>query len=521
MSTRRITALLGAATATAVVLAGALVATAAAATAATVKPVDQLARAVAAVGAHSAQTAFAPGQSFTLRNVVTDPDGTSHVRMNRYYRGLPVLGGDLVAHLAGDGSWKGVSQTLAGWPQLSVTPRLSAAQAGTAALAASTAAARRVDGSQLVIDADDAAVRLAYEVVVGGVHADGTPSELHVLVDATTGRISDSWDAIKTEAGVGHGFHVGTVTIEVTNGGTFSLTDNARGGHRTFNLNGGTSGTGTLVTSPTTTFGNGALSDPNSVAVDVHYGAAKTWDYYLNTHGRNGIRNDGVAAFSRVHYSTNYINAFWSDSCFCMTYGDGNLAQGWTPLTSIDVAGHEMTHGVTAATANLRYSGEPGGLNEGTSDIFGTLVEFFANNTTDPPDYLIGEELQTNGEPLRWMNNPSLDGASANCWSKQVGRLDVHFSSGVANHFFFMLAVGSGNTPFGNSPTCNGAPAVTGIGNAKAGAIWYRALTVYMTNRTNYKGARTATLNAAADLYGANSVERNTVAAAWAAVNVN
>ena len=71
----------------------------------------------------------------------------------------------------------------------------------------------------------------------------------------------------------------------------------------------------------------------------------------------------------------------------------------------------------------------------------------------------------------------------------------MHYSSGVANHFFFMLAVGSGNTPFGNSPTCSGAPAVTGIGNAKAGAIWYRALTVYMTNRTNYKGARTATLN--------------------------
>lgn len=519
MSTRRISALLGGTAVITVVLAGTLAATT---TAATAKPVDPVANAVAAVTAHGAQTAYSTGQSFTIRNVITDLDGTTHVRMNRYYHGLPVLGGDLVAHLTKDGSWKGVSQTLTSAPQLSVQPRIAAAHAGAIALASSTALARRVDGSQLVVDAGDGPASLAYEVVVGGVRADSTPSELHVLVDATTGRISDSWDAIKTDVGTGHGFHVGDVLINVAphNSGGFELTDAARGGHKTYNLNGGTSGTGTLVTSATTTFGNGTLSDPNSVAVDVHYGAAVTWDYYLNTHGRNGIRNDGVGAFSRVHYSTNYINAFWSDSCFCMTYGDGDLSQGWTPLTSIDVAGHEMTHGVTSATANLRYSGEPGGLNEGTSDIFGSLVEFSANNANDPGDYLIGEELQTSGQPLRWMNNPSLDGASANCWSRNVGRLDVHYSSGVANHFFFMLAVGSGNTPFGSSPTCNGAPAVTGIGNAKAGAIWYRALTVYMNSRTNYKGARTATLSAASDLYGPGSVEFNTVAAAWTAVNV-
>ncbi|MYR22605.1 M4 family metallopeptidase, partial [Streptomyces sp. SID6137] len=102
--------------------------------------------------------------------------------------------------------------------------------------------------------------------------------------------------------------------------------------------------------------------------------------------------------------------------------------------------------------------------------------------------------------------------------------LDVHYSSGVANHFAYLLAEGSGakviNGVSYNSPTYNGST-VTGIGHDKVGKIWYRALTVYMTSSTNYAGARTATLNAAKDLYGAGSAEYNAVAAAWSAVNVN
>lgn len=497
------------------VAAGAFAATAAPA------PADPFGRAVAAVKANANAAHFGDGQTFTFRNVLTDPDGTSHVRMHRYYQGLPVLGGDIVVHLDRNGGWKGASGTLAATPKLSREPRVSPASAGDAALAAAGAGTFRVDGSQLVVDADGAAATLAYEVVVGGVKADGTPSELHVLVDANSGRVRDAWDAIQTDAGVGNTQHSGQVALDVTlSGGSYNLTDPVRGSHKTYDLNHATSGTGSLITSADNVFGNSTIGDPQTAGADAHYGAATTWDYYLNTHGRNGIRNDGVAAFSRVHYSTNYINAFWSDSCFCMTYGDGNAAQGWFPLTSLDVAGHEMTHGVTSNTAGLRYSGEPGGLNEATSDIFGTLVEFYAANANDPGDYLIGEKLQSSGEPLRWMDQPSKDGNSADCWSKQVGRLNVHYSSGVGNHFFYLLAVGSGASSFGNSPTCNGST-VTGIGNNKAGAIWYRALTVYMTSRTNYAGARAATLSAAADLYGVGSVEYNTVAAAWSAVNVN
>ncbi|MGY0004512.1 M4 family metallopeptidase [Micromonospora sp. I033] len=510
---RRTTLLGGLATAALLAAAGTLPTTASAA------PVsgDAFTRAVAQLKAHSGSALVADGQSFTLKNVQTDADGTEHVRLNRYSDGLPVLGGDTVVHLGRGNTWKGASQSLAAAPTRGARARVGAATAGRVALAASTAATRRVDGTQLVHDADAAGTTLAYEVVVGGAYADGTPSELHVLVDATTGRVRDSWEGVQSE-GTGNTFHSGTVTVGSTqSGSTWQLADATRGGHRTYDLNGGTSGTGTLVTSASNVFGDGTLANRQTAAADAAYGAQKTWDYYRTVHGRNGIRNDGVGAYSRVHYSTNYANAFWSDSCFCMTYGDGG--SGWYPLTSLDVAGHEMTHGVTSNTAGLRYSGESGGLNEATSDIFGTLVEFYSANSKDPGDYLIGEKVRSSG-PLRYMDKPSKDGSSADCWSSSVGRLNVHHSSGVANHFFYLLAVGSGSSAYGNSPTCDGST-VTGIGNAKAGAIWYRALTTYMTSRTNYAGARTATLSAAADLYGSTSAEYSTVAAAWSAVSVN
>jgi Zn-dependent metalloprotease len=267
------------------------------------------------------------------------------------------------------------------------------------------------------------------------------------------------------------------------------------------------------------------VADRSSAAVDAQYGTDVTWDYYKNVHGRSGIAGDGKGSYNRVHYGTNYNNAFWDDNCFCMTYGDGD---GTTlgPLVALDVAGHEMTHGVTSKTAALAYSGESGGLNEATSDIFGTLVEWYANNASDPGDYLIGEKIVRSGfgkSALRYMDKPSKDGNSADCWSSSVGKLDVHYSSGVANHFAYLLAEGSGAKTINgvgyDSPTCNGST-VTGIGRDKLGKIWYRALTVYMTSSTNYAGARTATLNAAKDLYGAGSTEYNAVAAAWSAVNV-
>ncbi|OXS32334.1 M4 family metallopeptidase [Streptomyces sp. XY006] len=466
-------------------------------------------------------------EKLVVKDVVKDADGTLHTRYERTYAGLPVLGGDLVVHESKSGEPRGVTRaTKAAIKVASLKPAVPAAkaeqQAVTLAKAAGSEQTEADSAPRKVIWAADGKPVLAYETVVGGLQEDGTPNELHVVTDAATGQKLYEYQAIET--GTGNTTYSGTVNLTTTKSGTsYNLTDGTRGGHKTYNLNRGTSGTGTLFSGADDVWGDGNPSNLETAAADAHYGAQVTWDFYKSAFGRSGIRNDGRAAYSRVHYGNNYVNAFWSDSCFCMTYGDGS--GNTNPLTSLDVAAHEMSHGLTSATAGLNYSGESGGLNEATSDIFGAGAEFFANNSSDVGDYLIGEEIDINGDgtPLRYMDKPSKDGASKDAWSSSLGGLDVHYSSGPANHFFYLLSEGSGaktiNGVSYNSPTSNGST-VTGIGRTKALQIWYKALTTYMTSTTKYAAARTATLNAASALYGASSTEYKAVAAAWSAVNV-
>ncbi|MFG2545612.1 M4 family metallopeptidase [Streptomyces sp. NPDC048594] len=470
-------------------------------------------------------------EKLVVKDVVKDRDGTVHTRYERTYDGLPVLGGDLVVHRSESGAAEGVTRaTKAAVKVATVTPKVDAAKAERQALSAAEDAGSSKTAAdsapRKVIWAATGKPVLAYETVVGGLQDDGTPNELHVITDAATGAKLYEYQGVET--GSGKSLYSGDVTLGTTkSGSSYQLYDTGRGGHKTYNLSRGTSGTGTLFTDADDAWGTGTASadaKDQTAAVDAAYGAQTTWDFYKDTFGRSGIKNDGKAAYSRVHYGNNYVNAFWSDACFCMTYGDGT--GNTNPLTSLDVAGHEMSHGVTSNTAGLNYSGESGGLNEATSDVFGTGVEYFAKNSTDKGDYLIGEKIDINGDgtPLRYMDKPSKDGASKDYWSSGLGGVDVHYSSGPANHFFFLLAEGSGaRTVDGvayDSPTSDGST-VTGIGREKALQIWYKALTTYMTSTTNYKAARTATLSAASDLYGADSTEYKTVGAAWTAINVS
>ncbi|MFJ6393290.1 M4 family metallopeptidase [Streptomyces sp. NPDC091972] len=464
-------------------------------------------------------------EKLVVKDVLTDADGTTHTRYERTFSGLPVLGGDLVVHDRGGRT----TVTKANAARLSVptlTPRIAAADAAGEALTASrkdhVKGAEVDNASRKVIWAGSGKPVLAWETLVKGVQRDGTPSELQVVTDAVSGK--ELLTAQKVHTGEGTGQYVGTVPLGTTQvGSTYQLSDPNRAGHKTYDLNKGTSGTGTLFTDDNDVWGTGLPSDRQTAGVDVAFGAAATWDFYKEAYGRNGIRNDGVAAYSRAHYGNNYVNAFWQDSCFCMTYGDGS---GNThPLTALDVAAHEMSHGVTAATAGLVYAGESGGLNEATSDIFAAAVEFHENLPADPGDYLVGEKIDINGDgtPLRYMDKPSRDGDSRDSWSSSLGGIDVHYSSGPANHFFYLLSEGSGaktvNGVSYDSPTSDGRP-VTGIGIENAAAIWYRALTTYMTSTTDYAGARTATLSAAADLFGAYSPTYLAVSDAWAGINV-
>jgi len=507
--------------------------------------------------------------SFQVRTIQHDAFlNEDDVRVDQHYKGVKVFGGEVIVHMMGGQARKHTDAMVRGL-NLHTTPSIHASEAlgiAHSALAPKGAYASEPT-AELVIAPVGKGHVLAYHI-----HTElenGTEETAHTdfFVDAHTGAILKTWSTLHTgkpgsggsttgiagtaAVGTGKTQFSGTVALNTTktSAGTYALQDMTRGTGGTFghnlvtNLNHATSGNGTIYQSDadniwgdgtnytgTTTSTTGATGQ--TAAADAAFGVQVTWDMYKNVFARNGIDALGKATYSRVHYSSSYDNAFWSDTCFCMTYGDGS---SFKSLEATDVCGHELSHGVCANSAKLAYSGETGGLNEANSDIFGTLAEFYdlgggaATGATTIPatggNYTIGEQLETAKytKPLRYMYKPSLDGTSPDSWSSTLGTLDVHYSSGVANHFFFLLAHGSQiDALSGNiqSPMVNGVASITGLGNQKAGQIWYRALTKYMTSSTNYAGARTATLSAVTDLYGATSAEYTAVNNAWLAVNV-
>ncbi|MFJ5120524.1 M4 family metallopeptidase [Kitasatospora sp. NPDC088548] len=517
--------------AAAVAATAALVATTVQAGSAAAAPTDRAAaidRARANVAHNAGVFGFGDGQALVVKDVVLDADGTQHVRFDRTFQGLPVVGGDLVVHQDARGRLKDSSHAAAHDAAVTSTvPSVPAQATAGRALQAAPGVVNATSTPELVVWAADGTPRLAWRTTVKGAGEHGEPTGRVVVTDATTGEQIEAYDSEHRASGTGHSEYTGDITIDTTQkSGGYTLTDPVRGhitkDAKNVSANLLTASSGTAFTSTTNVWGDGRKFSTNraTAAVDAHANTAWTYDYYKNTFGRNSIKNDGKGATVFVHVGTNWDNAQWSDDCFCMMTGDGD---GTTDPEQVDLdtMGHEMTHGVTSATANLRYSGESGGLNEATSDILGTMVEWYANNPIDTPDYLFSD--QSTPPWLRRFDKPSLDGRSADCWTSKVGQLDVHNSSGVGNHWFYLASEGSGTRTINgytyNSPTCNGST-VAGIGNQKVARIWYRALTVYMTSTTNYKGARTATLSAAKDLYGLNSTEYKAVAAAWSAVSV-
>jgi Zn-dependent metalloprotease len=469
-------------------------------------------RARAALTSHRKAISGSRDDRYRTRDVVLDADGAQHVRFDRTYHGLDVLGGDLVVHTGTDGAFRSATVAQSAPITVDTTPAVSAAKAVAAASAGHGA-------SSLVVDATDGAPVLAWRITVD----DGRRT---VIVDARTGTVRRSYDEVETaEAGTGHGQHYADVPLSTKRrtDGRYELVDPTRGGTETRDGENNDPGFWTVDVIDSSPFvdadnrwGTGQATDRQTAAVDVQYGLTESWDYFSAAHGRRGYAGDGKGIVGDVHVGKDLNNAYFVRDCLCLYFGDGSSPRrGWT---SLDVVGHEFAHAVTNATAKLNYYDESGGLNEATSDIFGTMVEFAANNPLDPPDYLLAERVDPGGAPLRYMEDPVKDGKSPSCWDGRIR--EPHSASGVANKFFFTLAVGSGRSGWGDDPTCNGAPAVTGIGNDAAARIWYRALTVYMVSTTDYAAARTATLRAAADLYGVTGAERAAVGAAWTAVGV-
>ena len=510
--------------------------------AADITPEATRARALLRSAAAGQAAHVADRDGFVARDVIVDSDGTEHVRMERHYQGLPVIGGDLVLH-SRNGQVLGVSGDL----NSSARPSLQAnVTTDSAMVIAGADFGGRIDAvasNGLVVYARDTQPVLAHEIRVRGASTSQGDADMRYFVDAANGRVLDRWNTVYTAAAAGTGktLYLGNIGITTDSTATgFQMVDPSRGNGSTYDAKNvaytSAANGATLFTDADNIWGNNLKTDRATAAADAHYGVAATWDYYLNVHGRSGIFADGRGVKSYVHTGSNWDNASWYANA--MYYGDGN-GTSWNPLVVIDVAGHEMTHGVTQATANLAYSKDSGGLNEGSSDIMGTMVEYYINNAADTPDYLIGEKIYisnpTGTTALRVMFKQNIDGSSYVCYpSRGFGTKPAdnpHYTSGVANRFYYLLAEGAvvpagfgAGTSYNLTPAslvCNGNTAITGIGRSAAEKIWYRALSVYMTSTTTYPGARTATLNAARDLYGTGSTQYNAVAAAWSAVSVN
>ena len=501
------------------------------ATSVSAAPSDSLLTAAATALKQNAKLVKGSAQDrYTVYSSHRDGAGRGVVRYTRTYRGLRVSGGDLIVRVGAGGGFTGASVGLRSPLSLGVTPKVSAPAARATARQAFSGKVTSTGTPELFVDASAGEPVLAYETVIGGWAKDGqTPSRLHVVTDAATGAVRGSFDEIETIAGSGNSIYSGAVEVDSTPHRHRIQPDRPP---RTATTAPATSTAAPRPAPPspmTTTSGAVAPTPtaprPRSTPTSGRRRPSTTSSMCMAATAFS-VRVRGVP--SRVHYGNAYVNAFWDGAQ--MTYGDG--AGNAKPLVALDVAGHEMSHGVTenVVPGGLTYSGESGGLNEATSDIFGSMVEFYAGTASDPGDYDIGEkiDIRGTGAPLRYMYNPALDGSSSHgCWSSGTNGVDVHYSSGVANHFFFDLAEGTGATPYGTSPVCGAADPVTGIGREKAEKIWFRALDTYFVSTTKYVNpatpantARASSLSAAADLYGFCGTDYKAVQAAWTAVNV-
>ena len=456
-----------------------------------------------------------------LKNQVDDL-GFAHTRVQQLHQCVPVFGGEAIVHLDGRGKLFALTDDFVPGIDVDVAPLYSADEA------ADIAAEDHYDGwaaltadptVELVILRREGVDYLTYKVQLE--RLDGVVAEQPLMfIDAHTGDLVWGFENLKTATCSGATNYYGTVSFECLSSGGSYYTENGTEGVATYSYN-NTTASLYYVSSTSTTFSTSSAVTRN--AVEAQYVANNVNDYFWDTFGRNGIDGSGGPAAITSHgysyissytsYSSKYVNAYWDGTA--MTYGDGDGVYSGS-LTMLDVGGHEFTHGVTEATANLTYSGEPGHLNESMSDVFGAMVERSVLGESSDT-WLIGEDgwtPGTSGDALRYMNDPADDGYSYDYYTSGIGSVDVHYGSGVPNLAFYLLSEG-GTHPRGKSTV-----SVTGIGADEASAIWYKALASYMTSSTSFSGARTAMLSAASSLYGSSSTEYAAVQDSWAAVGV-
>jgi zinc metalloprotease ZmpA len=438
------------------------------------------------------------------KGAVISSSGLNYVPYNRIYKGLPVQGGDFV--IATDSAGNTVATSVAQTRpigEIETTPKLTD-DAALKIAKGELKTVSAVESTNLIVSAvDGKPAALAWQSTIRGTSAEG-PSRLTVDVDALTGKVLRTYEHVTDVAGTGTGWINGSVSLNTTqSGSTYSLKDPT-----VANLSCQDAATNTTFSGPDNVWGNGTGTSRETGCVDGLYVAQRQNAMLSSWLGRNGANGSGGAWPIRV--GLNDQNAYYDGS---QVQIGKNTAGKW--ISSADVLGHELGHGIDDTT--------PGGISgngtqEFVADTIGAATEAFANNPNDPPDYLVGEEINLVGSgPIRNMYNPSAVGDS-NCYSSSTPGSEVHAAAGPGNHWFYLLAQGTSGNGQPASTTCN-STTVTGVGIQTAMKIMYNAM-LLKTSSSSYLKYRTWTLTAAKNLTPGNCTNFNTVKAAWNAVSV-
>jgi Zn-dependent metalloprotease len=432
---------------------------------------------------------------------IRDANGTVHYRYEQTFRGVPIFGEHVVVSEDKAGNVRNLfgravnglaGELPATAPKLAGAQALSIAKAAALGKHAGTMLTQHEHSRQMIYVDDASHAHMSYVV---SFFADsvkgGHPTRPFVIVDANTGKILKKWEGLETAlVGTGPGGNTKTGQYEWGSGGKFGYLDVTQSGTtctmnntnvKSVNLNGGTTGTTAFsYTCPRNTYKtiNGGYSPIN----DAHYFGSVITQMYPAYTGYSALNFQLVM---RVHYSSAYENAFWDGST--MSFGDG--ASTFYPLTSVDVAGHEVSHGFTEQHSNLTYSGQSGGMNEAFSDMGGEATENYWKGTND---FLVGPEIYKASGALRYMCNPTQDGKSIDNAANYTSSLDVHNSSGVYNKAFCNLAKTTGWT------TASAFKVM-----ARANALYWTPSSTFITGACGVRTAATDVGLSAADVTAA------------------
>ena len=475
------------------------------------------------------------------KDIITDETG-NHVRFSQYLNGIRIYGQEIITHEKNNGKFAQTTGNLINADANFISPYFNEETA--ISIAEQYFGLDGESDVELVYYPRESQLVLAYLIDIRNTDKEtNEPRREMIVVDAQTGMVIDRWNNLQTAGtlGTGKGYYAGTVSnfpIDLTSG-TYTMFDVPNNGktydfnNRTCNIFGCGTNVGTIYSSSTSTFGtDGSLGNRASIGVDAHYFSQKTLEYVYNTYGRRGIDNNNNASLrmgfmvSRTHYGKSYNNAYWDGAS--MTYGDGD-GTTYRPFDAIDVVGHEMTHGITERTSNLRYQNESGAANESFSDIIGVAVEFYTGQLTGfggqlyPSDWWIGEDLYKTSNPaspsrgIRHMADPHIEGDPCH-YSEKINTTSdnggVHTNSGIQNKVYYLLSAG------GTNHKDTTGTVVTGIGWSDAAKVAFDADTKFCTIDDTYAKVANAWVNAAKNRFGAGSAAAQQAYNAWKACGV-